>query len=143
MVSLNTIYKDLSNQHIVLLSCDMDGLSDAASLCVSGRYGIFIDWAQCPTVRRVKTVLTHEVGHCSTGALHASDSPFDLIERHEYKANRWAFEQYLPPDEIRQAMRAGYTETWQLAEYFDLDEEYIKKALHYWTECRGVDFNQS
>ena len=31
---------------------------------------------------------------------------------------------------------------WPLADYFDLDEDYIKKALHYWTECRGVDFNQ-
>ena len=39
-------------------------------------------------------------------------------------------------------MQKGYTETWQLADYFDLDEDYIKKALHYWTECRGVDFNQ-
>ena len=26
---------------------------------------------------------------------------------------------------------------WPLADYFDLDEDYIKKALHYWTECRG------
>ena len=30
----------------------------------------------------------------------------------------------------------------ELAEYFDLPEDDIKKALHYWTECRGVDFNK-
>lgn len=141
MVSLHTICQDVTAQQITLLPYDMDGLSDAASLCVGRKYGIFIDPKQCKTMRQLKTVLSHEVGHCSTGALHSANSPYDLIARHEYKADRWAIERYIPAQEISQAMRAGYTEPWQLADYFDLSEEYIKKALHYWTECRGVDFN--
>ena len=65
-----------------------------------------------------------------------------MVEQNEYRADADAFRRCLPPEEIRTAIRAGYTEPWQLAEYFDLDEDYIKKALHYWTQCRGVDFNQ-
>ena len=90
----------------------------------------------------ILTAMLHESGHLHTGALHKVNSPFQLVEQNEYRADADAFRRCLPPDEIRTAMRAGYTEPWQLAEYFDLDEDYIKKALHYWTQCRGVDFNQ-
>ena len=70
------------------------------------------------------------------------DSPFQLVAQNEHRADADSFRRCLPAEEIRQAMRQGYTELWQLADYFDLDEDYIKKALHYWTECRGIDFNQ-
>ena len=56
-----------------------------------------------------------------------------LAAQSEHRADADSFQRYLPPEEIRQAMQKGYTETWQLADYFDLDEDYIKKALHYWT----------
>ena len=39
-------------------------------------------------------------------------------------------------------MRNGYTTPWELADYFNLDEEYIQKALDYWAQCRGVNFNE-
>ena len=82
-------------------------------------------------------------GSCRTGqSTEQRNSPFQLVEQAEYRANADAFRCSLPPDEIRAAMQAGYTEPWQLAEYFDLEESYIKKALHYWTQCRGIDFNQ-
>lgn len=75
----------------------------------------------------MRTAMLHESGHLHTGALHKVDSPFQLVEQNEYRADADAFRRCLPPDEIRTAMRAGYTEPWQLAEYFDLDEDYIKK----------------
>ena len=83
----------------------------------------------------------HTVRHLHTGALHKVDSSFQLVAQNEHRADADSFRRCLPAEEIRQAMRQGYTEPWQLADYFDLDEDYIKKALHYWTECRGVDFN--
>lgn len=105
-------------------------------------YAVVLDFSQLKTVREVRTAMMHESGHLHTGALHKIDSPFQLVEQSEQRADADTFQRYLPPEEIRKAMRCGYTEPWQLAEYFDLEESYIKKALHYWQECRGVDFNR-
>ena len=117
------------------------GFADAATIEMNGCYGIFLDISHPRSCRQMSWQLAHELGHCATGCTHTASSPYDLIARHEYKADRWAITRYLGVDALHQAMAAGCTEPWQLAEYFDLPQHAIEKALHYWTECRGVDFN--
>lgn len=116
--------------------------ADAATVFYKGYYGVGVNFQRIRGVRHLQTAFMHELGHLHTGALHKVSSPFQLIQQNEYRADADSFKRYLPPDEIRAAMQAGYTEPWQLAEYFNLEESYIKKALHYWTQCRGIDFNQ-
>ena len=113
-----------------------------ATIRDQGFYAVFLDFSKIRSTRLLRGVCFHELGHVATGALHKVDSPYELVERSEYRANRWAAEQYLPAEEFREAFQSGYTEPWQLAEYFDLPEEDVRKALQYWTQCKGIDFNQ-
>lgn len=106
-----------------------------------GEYGIFLDFSQISTTRLLRGVCCHELGHAATGALHKVSSPYELVERSEYRANRWCARNYLTEEAFREAFAAGCTELWQLAEYFDLPERDVEKALIYWSERRGVDFN--
>lgn len=103
-----------------------------------GLYAIFLDFAKICSTRVLNGTCYHEVGHAATGALHKVDSPFETVERSEYRANRWATQRFLPVTEFQEAFEMGYTELWQLSEWFDLPEEDIKNALSYWTERRGV-----
>ena len=107
-----------------------------------GCYAVFLDFTKIRSTRLLRGICCHELGHAATGALHKVDSPFELVERSEYRANRWSVEHYLPEEEFRAAFAAGYTELWQLAEYFDMPERDIQKALTFWTEHRGIDFNK-
>ena len=104
------------------------------------QYGIFIDESKFSETRKMKSAIAHEIGHCATGCTHKVCSPLDLVERHEYKANRWMIERYLPFEAMNEAMRRGYVETWALAEYFDAPEEDVIKAIHYYTVYRGRKF---
>lgn len=106
-----------------------------------GLYAVFLDFTKIQSTRLLRGVCCHEMGHIATGALHKVDSPYELAERSEYRANRWIAQNYLTEDDFRQAFRAGYTQPWQLAEYFDMPEQDIKNALTYWTERQNVDFN--
>ena len=117
------------------------GFTDAATIEWNGAYGIFVDVSRPRDWRQLSWQLAHEVGHCATGCTHKLSSPYDLIARHEYKADRWAITRYLGVEALRRAMAAGCTEPWQLAEYFDLPQSAVEQALHYWVDCRGVDFN--
>ena len=105
-------------------------------------YAIFLDFTKISSTRQLKGVCCHELGHVATGALHKIESPFETVERSEYRANRWSAETFLTVEDFKEAFADGYTEPWELAEYFDLPEEDIKKALAYWSECRGIDFNK-
>lgn len=102
---------------------------------------IFLDIRAIATLRQLKGICLHELGHAATGALHKVSSPYDTVERSEYRANRWAAEHCLTEADFREAFAAGYTELWELAEYFDLPEQDVKNALTYWSERKGIDFN--
>ena len=103
---------------------------------------VFLDFTQIRSTRLLRGVCCHEMGHVATGALHKVDSPYELAERSEYRANRYMAQAFLTEAAFRDAFQAGYTELWQLAEYFDLPEQDIKNALTYWTERRGLDFTE-
>lgn len=141
MVSLESIYEDVDQHNIIIFQYPLEDMADGAIIGNANGYGVFLDFSQYKTMRQYKAALIHETSHCATGALHRVDSSFELVERNEYKARRRSYEIYVPVNEIRQALRCGYTEPWQLADWFDLPEEDIKKALHYWVERRGVNFN--
>ncbi len=104
-------------------------------------YAVFLDFSKILSTRLLRGVCYHELGHAATGALHKVDSPYELVERSEYRANRWSAQTFLTEGDFREAFQAGYTEPWQLAEYFDMPQADVEKALRYWTEARGIDFN--
>lgn len=106
-------------------------------------YAVFLDFSQIHSTRLLRGVCCHELGHIATGALHKVDSPFELVERSEYRANRYVAQTYLTQEDFQEAFRAGCRELWQLAEYFDLPETDVEKAYTYWTERRQVDFSCS
>ena len=140
MVELSAIYQDAQAAGAQIYPYNI-GFADAATIELNGQYGIFLDFDRFSTKSDFFWALIHEVSHCATGCTHRVSSEYDLVARHEYKANRRAIETYLPLDALRGAMRAGYTEPWQLAEYFGLPEAAVRLAVQYWTECRGADLN--
>ena len=141
MDRLLALYHKLNSAGARFYTWDLMG-APAVTLEVDGSYGIFMDFDEIKDSAEEAVVVAHEGGHFSTGATHKVSSPYDLVEKHEYKANRWAFEHYLPADELKTAMASGLTEPWQLAEWYGFPESFVRRALEYWTTRRGVDFRR-
>ena len=76
-----------------------------------------------------KTKLAHELGHCITGAFYSIDFPFDIRQRHENRADKWAIKRLVPEKELEKAVADGYTEIWALADFFGVTEYEIRKAI--------------
>lgn len=131
MVGLASLYNDINKQNIYLFPYNI-GSKKSVTIEMNCKYAIFADFFQMGSIAEIKKALAHEIGHCATGCTHKVSSPLDLIAKHEYKANRWAIERYMPFEELQLAIAQGYTEKWQLAEYFDFPEEFIKKTLNYY-----------
>ena len=87
------------------------------------------------------TCIAHELGHCETGSFYSIHCKFDLREKHEYRANKWAYLHFLPPDEITLAVKSGITEKWELAEYFNVTEQLLHKAIEYYKNNKFIDLD--
>ena len=112
-----------------------------ATIRFQGNYAIFLDFTKIRSTRLLRSVCCHELGHAATGALHKVDSPYELVERNEYRARRWVTEHYLTEEDFRSAFQDGCRELWQLVEYFDLPESDVEWALNFWTQSKGINFN--
>lgn len=140
MFELSNFYKYCKDNDVdVILYCGSP--SKGVTIRDEEDYAIFLDFSQIQSTRMLKGVCYHELGHVATGALHKVSSPYETVERSEYRANRWAAEHYLTEDNFRAAFAEGCTEPWELADYFDLPESDVMTALAYWIERRGVNFN--
>ena len=77
-------------------------------------------------------VLAEELGHYYT-------SVGDIIEqdnlnnrKQENIARKWSYEKILPIELIQFTFADGHTEIWDMAEYLDVDEAFLKDALIYY-----------
>ena len=84
----------------------------------------------------------HEMGHCITDSFYAGYSPLEKRAKHEYRADKWAINYLIPFDALCQAVSEGNCELWQLAEYFDVGEPFVEKAIAYHEQHgNSVPFN--
>ena len=132
MDKLIRLYQELTFNGIHLFTWDINH-EKAATLELNGEYAIFMDFDNIRTYREETVVLAHESGHCFTGATHKVSSPLDLVEKHEYKAWKWAVQKLIPVDALDDAVANGYTTLWELAEFFGVTEDFMRKAVCYYT----------
>ena len=75
-------------------------------------------------------LFAHELGHCETGAFYNRYAARDIRQKHENRANKWAYKKLVPEDELKQAFLQGYHEPWELAEYFGVTEAFLRGVLN-------------
>lgn len=76
--------------------------------------------------------LSHELGHCVTGSFYNIHAAIDCRQRHENRADKWAITHLIPVEDLDQAIAKGYTEIWDLADYFCVTEDFMRKAFCYY-----------
>lgn len=106
-------------------------MSDTVSIsCPLGYIVMDVDRLSNSTEELV--CLTHEIGHYETGSFYNIHTPYDIRRKHEVRADRWAIKKLVPKDELAEAIECGITEPWELADYFEVTEEFVKKACEYY-----------
>lgn len=77
-------------------------------------------------------ILAEEVGHYQTSNGDILDQKSLDNQKQELKARRWAYEKILPRELIQFALADGHIEVWDMAEYLDVDEAFLREALKYY-----------
>ena len=134
---INSLYQWLDEQDVSVIDQHLDMAStDTKAVTIhlldTDDWGIFVDRRKMKNTAEEYCTMLHESGHYATGSTHNVYSPYDLIGRHEYRANKWAIRCAVPAEELAAALAAGCIEVWSLAEYFGVTEDFMRKALQWY-----------
>lgn len=100
---------------------------------VNGQCFIGLDNSRHITYAEEQSRIGHELGHCLYGGFYFHSSPFDVVERHEVRADRWYIKRAIPRKTLFQLLKQGY-DAWEIAEQLNTTEEYVRRAYYYYKE---------
>ena len=133
MKTLQQIYRLAERKNITV---DRFALKNREALSImedDGACFVAVDPEKIKSEADERTKLAHEVGHCVKGAFYNKYSSFDNRQKHENRADKWAIRKLIPATELDDAVAAGHTQLWDLADYFGVTEAFMRKAVSLYT----------
>jgi len=126
------LYDFAKQQHIEVIPFPLPETGSMSVMEDGGICYIGMDDAVRDGAVQERVHLGHELGHCATGSFYNIYAPLDCRQRHENRADKWAILNLIPVDDLDEAVAEGCTEVWELAERFQVTEEFVKKAVCYY-----------
>lgn len=78
------------------------------------------------------SIVAEEIGHYQTSVGNILDQKNISNFRQEKIARRWAYEKLIPLNEIKKSFKDGITTIYELAEHFDVTEDFMRDCLIYY-----------
>lgn len=95
---------------------------------------IFMDYSRIDSQTEEKCILAEELGHYYYDAYYNIDSDQILIDKQEFRANKWAFKQLISPSKIKNLLSKGINTKYEIAEELGVTEDLLCLAYQYYTE---------
>lgn len=129
MIQIPELYRQAKQEHIDILRYPLKETGSLSIQLPGGECCIGMDDRVLDSGIQERVHLTHELGHCMTGSFYNIHAAADLRERHENRADKWAIRRLIPVEQLDDAIAAGHTDLWDLADYFGVTEAFLKKAI--------------
>lgn len=125
-------YKVAAENNVEVLYFSLPNVK-SVSTEVAGQCYIGMDNSRTYTRAEEQACLGHELGHCLYGGFYSKNTPFDMIERHEVRADHWYIRKAIPKDVLLRLLRDG-NQPWEIAEKLDTTEDYVRRAYYYYMD---------
>ena len=112
MTEVPVLYRRAEELNIPIYHLPLRATGSISIQNPDGSCAIAMDLPSRHTETEQRVRLAHELGHCVT--------------------DKWAVETLIPVEALDEAIAAGRTELWDLADCFGVDEAFIKKALSWY-----------
>lgn len=127
------LYDIAKQQNIEVIQFPMKLSGSMSVMADSGACYIGMDVSVRSDAAEERVHLGHELGHCITGSFYNRYSSYDCRQRHENRADKWAILHLIPEEDLDEAIAEGCTTTYDLADRFGVTEDFVKKAVCYYT----------
>lgn len=141
IAEISDLYNKANKNNIDIINYSFSKTKKAVCLYKENCFKVIvIDKNNIKSQAEEKTILCEELSHYETNNLYFLDStansPLGKQNRIycEGKTRIYAIKKYLPCEEIKKAITKGHKTTYELANYFNVTEEFITKAINYYKE---------
>lgn len=104
---------------------------------IDNNYYIGLDVKQIKNSIEEKEILAEELGHYYCNALYYINSNKGFKDKCEHRAKKWAYSILVPFQKLQEKIIQGLN-LYDLADYFDVDCEYMNNVINFYTEKYGV-----
>lgn len=133
MRSLQSLYRMAEIKNIEIINFPLPENGSMSLMGDDGGCYIGMDDTAFDTGVEERVHLSHELGHCVTGSFYNRHAAMDVRQKHENRADKWSIRKLIPRADLDRAVADGHTDLWDLAEFFGVTEDFIKKAVCYYT----------
>lgn len=133
MKSILSLYRYAEKRNIEIETFPLPETASMSMEAESGTCYIGMDYSKMEKEADKRVHLSHEIGHCVTGSFYNRYAKMDVRQKHENRADKWAIRKLITSQALDEAVADGYTELWDLAEYFGVTEELMRKAVCLYT----------
>lgn len=137
--NLDNLYLEMEQEGIRIVNYPF---THCKSIALEQEKVVGIDLEQLADSAEEYTVLIHEKGHFDAGAFYDPDSSCLLRCQAESRADRAAIRKYIPEKELQSLLKKGVCQRWELAEHFGVTEDFMEKAIRYYRDVCGINFEQ-
>ena len=129
MIELLKLYHMAEQFGVTVDGFELNSRESLSLMDEEGGCYIAIDPFKLTSSRDEKEKLGHELGHCITGSFYNQYAGCDIRKKHENRADKWSIQQQIRREDLEAAVAAGHTEIWDLAEYFNVTENFMRKVI--------------
>lgn len=133
MKSIISLYRYAEKRNIEIVTFPLPETTSMSIETESGACYIGVDYSKIETETDERVHLSHELGHCATGSFYNRYAKMDIRQKHENRADKWAIRKLIPVEKLDTAVAEGHTELWDLADYFGVTEDLVRKAVCLYT----------
>lgn len=123
------LYDFAKQQNIEVCTFPLSKTGSMSLMTESGECFVGMDTSVIDGNVQERVHLGHELGHCATGSFYSIHTAVDCRQRHENRANKWAIQKLIPVDDLDDAIAQGNVEIWDLADWFGVTEDFMRKAV--------------
>lgn len=127
---MDTYLYDVAKEHNCYITQNKTKASKSFVMETNDAYYINIDVSRIETSAERKVCLAHELGHCISGTTYTLNHSNLYRGSAEYRADYRAAQLVIPFDELKECVMKGITEKYDLAEFFEVTEEFIDRTLY-------------
>ena len=128
-MNVHGLYALAEQQNIEVIETTLPENGSLSVMSDSGKCYIGIDESVMDGDALELVHMGHELGHCLTGSFYNRHTRFDIRQRHENRADKWAVHKLITVESLDEAVADGCCEIWELAERFGVTEQFMRKAV--------------
>lgn len=130
-MELNRLYDLASKENIPVFSKKLD--------YINGIYFVYDKDKAIVLDNRLNSIdekctLAEELSHYYTDSTYSLYSDSETISKQEYKAKKYQVKLLIPYEDLKLAIKKGYTTNYELADYFDVKIDLIEFAKEYYLQ---------